>query len=150
MRECFSPRGTEVDLVEEVDLALRVFRRGTRPEAAAPCKLTLSLNGRERLIETVEAGTDAPAEAFIDIRTDARVGERMIQALAARPWLIEDMPVIVFERPGHAPDDPRRIGYMVRSSAMDQVIEAVRDVLDLVPKADIQQDRPRPHPSTAA
>lgn len=123
-------RSPRVDLVEDVDLAVRIFRRGVRTDGA-PCNLTIALNGREQISEDQQAGKGAPAEAVVDLRTSASVGEKLIQALRVQPWLSDDLPVIIFERPTLSLDNPNRIGYLVRSTVVEQVIEAVREVLDL-------------------
>ncbi|MEM0988854.1 MAG: hypothetical protein AAGK00_08220 [Pseudomonadota bacterium] len=114
-----------VDLIEDVDLATRVFRRGTRG-LGDTCRLVLSLNGEELLLLDEEAGDRAPAHLVIDIRMPIAPGERLMAALAVRPWLHPNQPVIIFPTNNGA-----ALGYLVRSPLISRVLGTITTELDL-------------------
>ena len=120
----------KVDVIEETDLAIRVFRRGAS-RADRLCALTVAVNGDERLHLTERAGPSAPAIAVIDLRLDAVLGALLVRALPARPWLVEDMPVIAYALQ-HRPDPSEgAIRYLLRTPVVEQVLGSIRTALDL-------------------
>ena len=126
----------KVDLVEEADLAIRVFRRGP-PRPDRLCDLTVAVNGHERLHQTEQAGPEAPGVAVVDLRLDGHLGALLVRALPARPWLVHEMPVIAYavSTGGDPMDDEVR--YLVRTPVVEQVLATFRSALDLEVPVDL-------------
>lgn len=122
-------RAKSVTLLEGLDLALRVFRRGARP-AGAPCNLVIALNGEERSHLREPCGAGAPAEAIVDIRTEADAADDLIRAIETRPWLCPEMPVITYPT-AHQPEEGVILSYLIRCAGVEQVIETIENVLDI-------------------
>ena len=120
--------GTCTHLVDDAEIEVRVFQRGTR-QLGEPCRLTLALNGDERMTFDEDAGDRAPRELVIDIRTKAMLAETVLQAMLGRPWAVPDGPVIIFTRP----EAEGSIAYLVRNAEVSRVLEVVRDALDIQP-----------------
>ena len=126
----FKTPESKVDLIEDVDLAIRVFRRGTR-QLGQSCRLMISLNGEERLHFSEDAGDRAPSLLVIDLRMPARQGSVLIRALRSRPWKTRDAPVIIYAPEGDGGDLDGPIGYLVKSPPIDYVLETIYQALDL-------------------
>ena len=120
----------KVDLVEETDLAIRIFKRGL-PRPDRRCSLTVAINGKERLCQDERAGPRTPANIVIDLRLDPAFGRMLILVLAGRPWLVQDMPVIAYSRANGQDPLDAEVRYLMRTPVVEQILEAIRTALDL-------------------
>lgn len=132
-------KASMVSMVEEIDLALRIFRRGGRV-AGHPCRLIIALNGNETVYLKEHCGPAGPDVAIVDIRSQSPEAVEIIEAMRYRPWDGHHLPVLAYGRsPGEIP--ALGVRYLVLSDTVLQVIEAIREVLDLAPG-----QRPEPMP----
>lgn len=120
-------RGSQVDLLEDMELAVRSFRRGAR-SPTTPCELTVSVNGTERLQLSEPAGPMAPASAIVDLRIQPRHEAVLIGALQWCPWRAAEMPIIPYPEPSSG---GQSIRYLICTAAVWQVLEAIRAALDI-------------------
>lgn len=129
------PSSSWAHLVDDAEMTVRVFRRGTR-QLGESCKMTVALNGEERLSFDEDAGDRAPRELVIDICTRAGEAETILLALTSRPWLDPDGPVIIFTRP----EEDNRIAYLVRNAEISRILDVMRDALDIELGIALEQD----------
>ena len=122
--------GSRVDLIEEADLAIRVFKRG-HVGADGRCQLTVEVNGQEILSLVEAAGTAAPASAVIDLRVDPSLGPLLTQALPTRPWLVRDLPVTAYTATGRNHEEEVEIRYLVSTPVTEQIFDTIRATLDV-------------------
>ena len=120
----------KVELIEDTDLAVRVFKRGAT-RADHRCNLTISVNGHERLSMFERAGPAAPANVIVDLRVDPAFGTLLAQSLPGRPWLVEDMPVIVYCEPHTGESEDAVVKYLMRTPVVEQILDTIRNALDL-------------------
>ena len=116
-------------IIDDAELGLRTFTRGTR-QLGDPCRLILAMNGEEHLcLPEEEVGDRAPRELVIDIRTRSANAALLLRALETRPWLTPENPVII------CPDAQAAQGvcYLIRSTEIAEILQAVRQGLDLDP-----------------
>ncbi|MFK7941921.1 MAG: hypothetical protein AB8B85_03270 [Paracoccaceae bacterium] len=119
--------GCLAHVIEDIDLGLRSFPRGTR-QLGETCRLTVAVNSEECLHFDEEAGDLAPREIVIDIRTETTGIERLLSGLRTRPWASADSPVIVCADAA----EKSGISYLIRTREISDIVEAIRDGLDIV------------------
>lgn len=120
-------RGPQVDLLEDIELAVRSFRRGTRT-AQEPCELTVSVNGTERLHVSEPAGPMASAQSIIDLRIQQRHEAVLVGALNSCPWRNDDVPVIPYQ---DTSTDTASIRYLICTASVRLILDAIRTALDI-------------------
>lgn len=123
---------TRAHVIDDINLTIRLFRRGTR-QLGQLCRLTIALNGEERVQLEEDAGDRAPRELVADIRTQTPDAETLIRALETRPWAAPDGPLIMFADPGEPTGAGQQIGYLVRTVEIEEIIETIRTALDQAP-----------------
>ena len=124
------PPAPRVLLIEEDEIALAVTRRGAR-EGGERCQLTIAIDGAGAASFVEEAGAGAPRSAVVELGVPGGTGPAVLDALRTRPWVVPDAPVISFAPTGSAAVPA--VDYLVKNAAMDGVIAAIREVLDLPP-----------------
>ena len=122
--------GSRAHVIDDRDMMLRLFRRGTR-QLGERCRLTIALNGEEQLKLEEDAGDRAPRELVVDIRTRVSEADTLIQALRTRPWSGPDGPVIMFSSEGAGASGHEKIGYLIRTAEIVEILEAIREALDI-------------------
>lgn len=129
--------GLRAHVIDDTDLVLRTLRRGTR-QLGEPCRLTIALNGEDKLKLEEDAGDGAPRELLIDICTRSESAQTLIRALQTRPWAAPDGAVIMFPGEGGASAEKDDIGYLVRTTEVVEILQAMREALDLdLPNEDL-------------
>lgn len=125
-------RAPRVLLVADGQVNVRVTRQGER-YTGQPCQLTISINGGEAISFLEDAGSDAPRAAVVDLTAPDMLCDALMDALRTKPWLHSDTPIIPYSLSDRieARQGPREIGYLVRNQPITDVIDAIRDTLDL-------------------
>jgi hypothetical protein len=118
--------GFRAHILDDAELTVRQSRRGTR-QLGQGCRLTIALNGDACLELEEEAGDRAPRELVVDVCTRSACGPTLLLALATRPWAGPDGPVIMFADAGNKGE----VGYLIRTAEITQILEIIREALDL-------------------
>ena len=123
-------------LVDDDDVQVNVTRRGERA-LHQPCQLTIAINGEEPISFLEEAGIAAPLSAIVNLGAPTDITSSLRNALKTKPWHHTDTPVIFFsqstERKTGTKSDPAMIGYLVKNRPISDLIETIRETLDLDP-----------------
>lgn len=119
-------------LLEEDDVHVSVIRQGKRG-LGQPCQLTISINGGDPVSFLEDAGTAAPKAAIISVATPEGVAPALRSALRTKPWQHHDAPIISFSELAEIKDEPPALGYLVRNRPISDLIDTIRDALDLDP-----------------
>ena len=119
-------------MVEKSDLVVHLTTRGTRA-AGQPCQMTLSLNGKEPLSFLEDAGKRAPLSVIVDLEMDRDMGRVLLNAFRTKPWEQPDAPSIVCPNrvSARTTHDGADIDYLVRNEPINDLIELIRDALDI-------------------
>lgn len=113
-------------MIDDADMGVRCYPRGTR-QIGEPCNLAIVINDERSLEFVEEAGDRAPRELVIDLTTESSGVAMLRSALSTRPWMSADSPVIMCAGTDGAPE----ISYLIRTREIVEIIEAVRDGLDI-------------------
>lgn len=118
--------GRLAHLIDDPELGVRTFTRGTR-QLGDLCKLTVAVNGDEKLTFEEEAGDRAPRELVIDIRSHCGEVVLLLSALETRPWASPDSPVIMCPDTGVG----EGLCYLIRTAEISDMLQIIRDGLDI-------------------
>lgn len=123
-----------VTLVEDHEFDFRMIAAGDRQEGK-PCRLTLAINGADRLSFLEQAGARAPGSILLDLSLPSTPGRALALALATRPWQHRDGDLPLIAYPDGADAEEARqgaaIAYLVCNRPVDELIKLIRDTLDL-------------------
>ena len=123
----------EVLLIDEDDVRINVTLRGER-SLGQPCQLTIAIEGEEPMSFLEEAGTEAPRAAIINLAAPRAYSAALKNALRTQPWLHADVPIMSYgqiDRDDAKDESPRTVGYLVRNQTVTDVIDTIRETLDL-------------------
>ena len=122
-------------LVDDDDVQVNVTRQGKR-SLGQPCQLTIAINGEEPLSFLEDAGTAAPKAVIVNLATPRGIAPALRNALRTKPWHHSDAPIISYSwLAGMDAEDEDHpiVGYLVKNRPISDLIETIRDTLDLDP-----------------
>lgn len=119
-------------LVAEDQVHVTITRKGER-SSGQTCQLTIAVNGEEAMSFIEDAGSDAPRAAIIDLDAPVSLTSSLLDAFRTKPWQHADTPVITYSMTEKVEtgEATRDIGYLVRNQPIIDVINAIRETLDL-------------------
>lgn len=101
-----------------------------------PCQLTIAINGEDPMSFLEDAGTSAPKSAIVNLAAPQSVAGALRNALRTKPWHHTDTPIISysqFTELDSGADNVHPIGYLVKNRPISDLIETIRNTLDLDP-----------------
>ncbi len=122
-------------LIDDDDVYVKVTCQGER-SLDQPCQLTIAINGEEPMSFLEDAGTGAPRAAIVNLAAPKGITSALRNALRTKPWHHSDTPIISYSHlteVDSAAGDPPLIGYLIKNRPISDLIETIRDTLDLDP-----------------
>jgi len=122
-------------LIDDDDVHVKVTCQGER-SLDQPCQLTIAISGEEPMSFLEDAGTAAPKAAIVSLAAPQGIASALRNALRTKPWHHTDTPIISYSPLtdiGTNTEDPPVIGYLVKNRPISDLIETIRDTLDLDP-----------------
>ena len=131
-----APMLQNVVLVDDDDVHVNVTLRGERA-LDQPCQLTIAIDGEDPMSFLEDAGGAAPLTAVVNLAAPKGITSALRSALRTKPWHHSDTPIISYSQlsdRGEDTDNPAMIGYLVKNRPITDLIEMIRDTLDLHPR----------------
>ncbi|MEM7060095.1 MAG: hypothetical protein AAF557_21140 [Pseudomonadota bacterium] len=120
-------------LIDDDDVHVNVTRRGER-SLDQPCQLTIAINGEEPLSFLEDAGNAAPKAAIVNLAAPEGIATALRDALRTKPWQHSDTPIISYSLLADlnaGETDLPMMGYLVKNRPVSDLIDTIRDALDL-------------------